>query len=51
MKDIGYYIYHNCKEKKCSYFPRYYKFLGLYSDCPICEGCKTYEKALKNETE
>ncbi len=45
-KDIGYFIYHNCKRKDCVFFPTYNKMIGKYDDCyDICKGCESYKKA------
>jgi len=54
-KDIGYFIYHNCKKKDCHFFPGYELETGRYYtpllvrdyDCEVCEGCATYKKAMK----
>lgn len=60
MKDIGYFIYHNCKKKDCEFFPIYHKEIGRYVtvvsgdggryldyDCKFCQGCETYQKGEK----
>ena len=31
MKDIGYYIYHNCKNKSCPNFPIHIRMTGEYT--------------------
>lgn len=46
-KDIGYFIYHNCKKKDCVFFPRYDKFCGrYYTPLGSCTNtkCEAYDK-------
>jgi hypothetical protein len=53
-KDVGYFIYHNCKCKNCVFFPQYDLEIGRYYtpldnkdyECRVCEGCETFKRAM-----